>query len=243
MLMFTRLPRVAVAAGLALFAAGAWGPAMGYGAAPTGAGDTLAGRMAPEFTLPLLSGGTLSLRALRGRPVVLNFWGSWCVPCRAETPLLVRVHHAYASRGVVFVGMDVEDDAADARQFAALYHVDYPLVRTPAQVVRAYRLMGVPTTVFLGADGTVADRVTGALLGPDGERDLTARLDRLLGGASGPGITRPGVMERPGAHGGARGTAPAAEPPVWPWAALGGFVLAVLVLWGWTVSAVSRRHG
>jgi len=139
------------------------------------------GRQAPHFTLPLFSGGTLRLRDLRGKPVVLNFWASWCVPCRAETPLLVRLHKSYGPRGVVFVGVDVEDDERDARLFVAQYQVDYSLVRSADErVMRAYAIQGLPSTVFIGADGVVAEKYTGAFLGPDGEKELRTRLDRLL---------------------------------------------------------------
>ncbi|MHB8732087.1 MAG: TlpA family protein disulfide reductase [bacterium] len=139
------------------------------------------GRPAPDFTLPLFSGGTLRLRDRRGKPVVLNFWASWCVPCRAEMPLLVRLHKSYGPRGVVFVGVDVEDDERDARLFVAQYQVDYSLVRSADErVMRAYAIQGLPSTVFIGADGVVAEKYTGAFLGPDGEKELRTRLDRLL---------------------------------------------------------------
>jgi len=139
------------------------------------------GRRAPDFTLPLFSGGTLRLRSLKGTPVVLNFWASWCAPCRAETPLLVRVHQRYGPRGIVFVGVDVEDDERDARLFIGQYHVDYPVVRAADEAVMiAYTIGGIPSTVFIGADGIVADKFTGAFLGPEGEQALVIRLDRLL---------------------------------------------------------------
>src|SRR5262245_52009088 len=76
------------------------------GVLPPGDGAPPVGRPAPEFSVPLMSGGTFTLRSLRGRPVVLNFWASWCVPCREETPLLVRLHKLYGPRGVQFVGLD-----------------------------------------------------------------------------------------------------------------------------------------
>ena len=153
------------------------------GSLPQSINDTAppVGRQAPDFTLPLFSGGTLRLRGLMGKPVVLNFWASWCVPCRAEMPLLVRLHKSYGPRGMVFVGVDVEDYEHDARLFASQYHVDYSLVRSPDErVMRAYAIQGLPSTVFIGADGVVVEKYTGAFLGPDGEKDLRTRLDRLL---------------------------------------------------------------
>jgi cytochrome c biogenesis protein CcmG/thiol:disulfide interchange protein DsbE len=120
------------------------------------------------------------LRSLRGRPVVLNFWASWCVPCREETPLLVRLHKLYGPR-IVFVGVNVEDEVQDARRFLARYHVDYPAVRSSdARVIVAYEVMGLPTTVFIGADGIVMDKYTGGFVGPEGEKALRLRVDHLL---------------------------------------------------------------
>jgi cytochrome c biogenesis protein CcmG/thiol:disulfide interchange protein DsbE len=141
------------------------------------------GRPAPAFALPLLNGGgTLALASLRGRPVLLNFWASWCAPCREETPLLVRVHRRYAGR-VHFVGVDAEDRPEDARRFARRYHVDYPLVRMEDdRLVDAYGLPGLPTTVFIDARGRIVARTVGGFVGAEGERLLVERLERLLHG-------------------------------------------------------------
>jgi len=142
------------------------------------------GRPAPDFTLPLFSSGTLSLHSLKGKPVVLNFWASWCVPCREETPLLVRLHKTYGPRGIVFVGVNVEDGERAARQFLQQYHVDYLVVRSVEDnIIEAYFVPGIPTTVFVGADGIVMDKFTGGFVGPAGEKALVARLERLLSAA------------------------------------------------------------
>jgi cytochrome c biogenesis protein CcmG, thiol:disulfide interchange protein DsbE len=149
-------------------------------------GDTAppVGRPAPEFSVPLMNGGTFTLRSLRGKPVVLNFWASWCVPCREETPLLVRLHKVYGPRGVQFVGLDTEDQAAGARAFIALHRVDYLVARLEDErVIDAYSIPGLPTTVFIGADGTVIAKVVGGFVGPEGEKLLISRLDRLLADA------------------------------------------------------------
>ena len=147
---------------------------------PEGGGGRPVGRPAPDFSLPLMSGGTLSLHSLRGRPVLLNFWASWCVPCREEMPLLVRLHNRYGPRGVEFVGVDTEDLEADARAFLAQYHVDYTLVRGgDERLMDAYAVPGLPTTVFIGANGIVQGKVVGGFVGSEGERLLIERLDRL----------------------------------------------------------------
>ena len=156
------------------------GPRGGPATGPEGAGPPV-GRPAPDFSLPLMSGGTLSLHSLRGRPVLLNFWASWCAPCREEMPLLVRLHNRYGPRGVEFVGVDTEDLEADARAFLTRYHVDYTLVRgADERLMDAYAVPGLPTTVFIGANGIVQGKVVGGFVGSEGERLLIERLDRLL---------------------------------------------------------------
>lgn len=174
-----------------------------------GAPDELKPTPAPAFALIVLSPGTppssavppaaqpagipfvvippagerLALSNLRGHPVVVNFWASWCGPCRAEMPMLVKAWHAYGPRGVVIVGFDVDDTPAEARRFLQEYHVDYPIVTVPDErVPRAYGVIGLPTTVFVDASGMIRARELGGFIGPDGERTLTRRLDALLGG-------------------------------------------------------------
>jgi thiol-disulfide isomerase/thioredoxin len=149
---------------------------------------------APAFTLTVLSPGTLpprgippagerlALAALRGHPVVVNFWASWCAPCRAEMPMLMRAAHAYASHGVVVLGLDVDDAPADARRFLAQYRVDYPVVSVPDdRLLRAYGVIGLPTTVFVDASGVIRARQIGQFDGADGERMLMRDLDALIG--------------------------------------------------------------
>lgn len=138
------------------------------------------GRPAADFRLPMLSGGALSLHSLRGKPIVLNFWASWCGPCLAETPLLVRLEKVYGPRGVTFVGVDVKDEISDARRFVGQYHVDYIVVRADDRVLRVYAVVGLPTTVFIRADGVVVDEEIGGFVGPGGEEELRGRLDQLL---------------------------------------------------------------
>src|SRR5712691_6705381 len=140
---------------------------------------------ATNFTLPLFSGGTLALHSLRGKPVVMNFWASWCIPCRDEAPLLVRLHKTYGPRGIVFIGVDVQDEERAARAFIGQYHVDYLVVRSSDEkVMSAYGVLGIPTTVFIGPDGVVVDKFAGAFLGAEGEKALVMRLERLLSEAT-----------------------------------------------------------
>jgi len=151
-----------------------FGPEPGGNAPPVG-------RPAPDFSLALLNGGTLAFHSLKGKPVLLNFWASWCAPCREETPLLVRLHKVYGPRGVEFVGINAEDQPADARRFIAQYHVDYAVAHTDDErLIDAFEIPGLPTTVLIGADGIVVGKVVGGFVGPEGEKLLIGWLDRLL---------------------------------------------------------------
>jgi cytochrome c biogenesis protein CcmG, thiol:disulfide interchange protein DsbE len=112
---------------------------------------------APNFRLPLLDGdGRLELASLRGKVVVLNFWQSYCHPCQEEAPDLVAAHERWARRGVVFVGVDVQDFKGAARKFLARYGVRYPIVRDgPGSTIGPFGLTGFPETYFVDRRGRV----------------------------------------------------------------------------------------
>ncbi len=145
-------------------------------------------RALPAFELPLLmGGGTLSSDDLKGSVVVLNFWASWCGPCREEMPAFERIHRRYEGRGVIVVGVDVQDAPESARLFVKEVGVTYPIVQDLDQtLLRAIGdPVGLPQTYFVRADGTVepADAGGGKRLGAISEEDLDAAIQRLLGTA------------------------------------------------------------
>jgi cytochrome c biogenesis protein CcmG, thiol:disulfide interchange protein DsbE len=134
------------------------------------------GDRAPSFRAPLLDGsGTFSLSDAAGKPVLLNFWASWCAPCRDEAPMLRRAHDAYGG-DVAFVGVDIRDAPVDARRFAERYGLDYTLVRDQGRIGADYGLTGQPESFFIDADGTIVEHVAGPLF----ERDLQQLLDILV---------------------------------------------------------------
>lgn len=115
------------------------------------------GREAPQFSLPLLTnpGEQLNLGSLRGKAVVVNFWASWCTPCRAEMPLLQASYSAHHG-SVAFVGVDVNDTGSAAQAFLAQVHVSYPVVSDPhGLLVNGYGLEGLPTTEFISPSGVL----------------------------------------------------------------------------------------
>jgi cytochrome c biogenesis protein CcmG, thiol:disulfide interchange protein DsbE len=120
---------------------------------------------APDFTLPLLANGSavgrrheepLSLSDLRGRPVVVNFWASWCDPCKREATILEAAWRRERARGVVLLGLDVQDLSDDALAFIRRYRLTYPQVRDKGDgTYERYGLTGIPETFFLDRAGRV----------------------------------------------------------------------------------------
>ena len=138
-------------------------PVTGTAALVAGAGGTVAlNEAAPNFTLPDLSDAqkTHALSDYRGRPVILNFWASWCVPCRREMPALQDTAARYETQGLLLLGMNQTylDDLATARAFVEELGLDFPNTRDLSGSVGAdaYQVVGLPTTVFVRRGGTVA---------------------------------------------------------------------------------------
>jgi cytochrome c biogenesis protein CcmG/thiol:disulfide interchange protein DsbE len=151
----------AVAVVAALLALLAWKVTQGESevtAALAGGGTPVA----PEFTLERLDGeGDLSLASLRGKPVVLNFWASWCGPCKDEAPLLQEASERWGDR-VAFVGIDVKDFRGDARDFLERFGVTYPNVYDgKGSTIGRYGVTGYPETYFVDAEGRVRWRIAG----------------------------------------------------------------------------------
>ncbi len=133
--------------------------------------------VAPQFTIPLYGGGTFSLADQRGKVVVVNFWASWCIPCREEAPMLERVWKRYQDREVVFVGVDYVDTETEALKFIQEFGLTYP--NGPdlgTEISRRYRIQGVPETYFVNKDGTLG----GNRIGVIDEATLVAKLEALL---------------------------------------------------------------
>lgn len=149
------------------------------------------GSAAPSFELPLLDGsGTLSDEDLRGKAVVVNFWASWCIPCREEAPLLERTWRAYRDRGVVFLGVNIKDAESDARRFVDEFDMTYPNVRDLDQsLTRQFGVKGLPETFFIDHRWTFMGAISGAktgdqagtvILGAISEDELISNIEILL---------------------------------------------------------------
>ena len=141
--------------------------------------DTRTAQPAPALDGSSLSGGHVDLTALRGHPVVVDFWASWCGPCREEQAELNSLVTRYAARGVQFIGVDIRDDSANAKAYVQEFHVTYPSVFDPASDdAAAFNVDAPPTTLVIDAGGTIRLRQLGTLV------DVPGALNSLLGGST-----------------------------------------------------------
>jgi thiol-disulfide isomerase/thioredoxin len=139
--------------------------------------------LSPPVSGTTLTGQRLRLASDRGSVVVLNFWGSWCAPCRAEAPALAALAQRFRHDQVRFVGVDVRDSVPAAQAFDAAFGVSYPSLRDPGeQIALAFRATvppaAIPSTLLIDRTGRIAGRVIGAV-SYDGLRSL---IDRILAG-------------------------------------------------------------
>jgi thiol-disulfide isomerase/thioredoxin len=124
------------------------------------------GPVAPRVSGTTLTGTKLSLSRYAGHVVVMNFWGSWCSPCRAEADALGLLSRRFGGDGVRFLGVDIRDSTANAQAFLSDFHIRYPSLNDPGdQVALAFRgavtPAGIPTTLVIARDGRIAARVIG----------------------------------------------------------------------------------
>jgi cytochrome c biogenesis protein CcmG/thiol:disulfide interchange protein DsbE len=133
----------------------------------------------PQFSLPELAGGCFDSADYEDRALIINFWASWCAPCRTEFPLLAEAREKYRTRGVEVIGVVSRDIASDAQRFADERDVEWPLVDDDDEIVgQAFGVRSIPETFFVAPDGTV----TGHLFGFTSKRDLEREVDRMLRG-------------------------------------------------------------
>lgn len=123
---------------------------------------TAAQLLAPNFSLTDLSGKKLDLAAYRGKVVLLNFWATWCGPCRTEIPRLIGLQDKYRSKGLEIVGISLDDDAKPVRAFYQQFKINYPVVMGDANLAERYGgILGLPVSFVIGCDGRIYTRHTG----------------------------------------------------------------------------------
>ena len=133
------------------------------------------GQPAPDFSATALDGSTVTLASLRGRPVLVNFWASWCVPCRQEMPRLKEALAQHAAQGLIIVGVLYRDDTDSAREFAESFGATWPNVQDPdGSIAKAYRVVGAPQSYFVDRGGILRSIQVGEILQEDFDRQYQA---------------------------------------------------------------------
>jgi cytochrome c biogenesis protein CcmG/thiol:disulfide interchange protein DsbE len=161
---------VVIAVVLALLGLLAWG-LIKSGKGPVDSG------VAPDFTLTDFNGQTVTLSDLRGKVVIINFWASWCPPCREEAAYLEQTWRKYKDQGVVFIGVDYVDTEKEALAYIAEFDITYfngPDLGT--HIAQAYNIQGVPETYYVDKTGTLRGMHIGPLISPV----LDEKIDELL---------------------------------------------------------------
>lgn len=122
-------------------------------------GDVLVGQPAPNFTLRTLTGDEVSLSDFRGQPVLINFWTTWCGPCRIEMPELVRIYNARRDEGLVILAVDLtyQDSIEDVEAFVEEFEMNFPVLLDETGTVsdELYHLLGLPMSVFVNREGII----------------------------------------------------------------------------------------
>ena len=134
---------------------------------------------APEFALTTLKGQKLDLASYRGKVVLLDFWATWCVPCRSEIPHFVRLQNAYRARGLQIIGISLDDDVAPVRRFYRQFKMNYPVALGDAELAGRYGgILGLPVSFLIDRDGRIVSTHKGAKDIVALEREITALLSQ-----------------------------------------------------------------
>ena len=161
----------------------AWGM-LNQSSATSQSGAGVLGEPAPNFTVSTFSGETFDLADYRGSPVIINFWASWCGPCRIEAPELEQAWRRFGEEGVVFIGVNVQDFDDSALSFIEEFNITYP--NGPDEEGLAtidYGVGGIPVTFFIDQDGMVARRFVGSM----NQAQLSVWINELNDGSSSSG--------------------------------------------------------
>jgi len=145
------------------------------------------GTPAPDFTLETLDGKNVSLSSLRGKAVVVNFWATWCGPCKIETPWLVELQNQYGAQGLQIVGVAMDDSGKDEiARFAKDMGMNYPVVLGKEAVGQAYGgVDALPESFFVGRDGKIVDKI----MGLEGRSEIEDAIKKALNTQAGSPAT------------------------------------------------------
>ncbi|MFZ2488327.1 MAG: TlpA disulfide reductase family protein [Anaerolineae bacterium] len=130
------------------------------------------GDVAPDFNLQFADGNKARLSDYKGHPVIINFWATWCPPCREEMPGFVNVYNRYKADDVLVIGVNAEETAAEAADFVRSYQMTFPVALDErGELMQLYNVRGLPTTVFIDKEGHIAGIWSGLL--PENELEVS----------------------------------------------------------------------
>ena len=118
--------------------------------------------LAPDFTLKTLDGQEITLSQLKGKVVLLDFWATWCGPCRESIPHLVQLYKNYRENGLELIGMDLDKgDVETVQRFVKSMDIPYPIIVASDDLVKSYRVTGIPATILIDKEGKIRQRIAG----------------------------------------------------------------------------------
>ncbi len=136
------------------------------------------GKLAPDFTLTGLDGQEVSLSDFRGKPVLINFWASWCGPCRIEMPFLQEVYEEWNSKGLVVLAVNLQENRIIVEKFAESMGLTFPILLSPgSKIPLSYNVRGIPATFLIDVDGVIRDIKIGAF---SGVGEIESKLAKIM---------------------------------------------------------------
>lgn len=135
-----------------------------------------------DFSLPSLDGNKeIGLKDFKGKPVVINFWASWCGPCREEMPFLERTWKEYKNKGVIFLGINVLDEEKSAKDFINIFNISYTNLKdSSGEVANSYGVVGLPATFFIDKEGRIVRKKYGPFLDEKEEKSFISDVKEII---------------------------------------------------------------
>ncbi len=148
------------------------------GCSPSSAQGVEVGNPAPDFQLQSLDGQTVSLGNLQGKPVLINFWATWCGPCRSEMPYIQEIYEEWTNKGLLGLAINIGESSSKAEEFMQSNSLSFAvLLDTKQDVAQRYNITGIPTTFFIDKDGIIQDKVIGAF---QNKTQIENRLSKIM---------------------------------------------------------------
>ena len=148
------------------------------GCSPTSTQGIKIGNQAPSFQLHNLDGELVSLSDFQGEPVLINFWATWCPPCRAEMPYLQQIYEEWLERGLVLLAVNIGESSSEVAEFMQSYNLSFPvLLDTKQEISQKYNVRGIPTTFFIDKDGVIQDVKVGSF---QSKEEIESSLSKII---------------------------------------------------------------